>query len=1484
MMGPDVIAAIAALVIAFVALIVASAQALQQYLLSGQLIRLCDSVVYNRMPGQGHRIWQFSQFRFRVVYSIPQIHLLPDLWMDISPHIPSLPHTVASLPDLKVHKSGSDVTAMAGEASWVSFIRAVQWSSGRSLRYVMVEGDADRCPLDLPVVPMQLSMREVIVTALMSGMECTDISFKSQSLSMQGDAGTITSSRHPVLGSLIHYAPRRALESHGFQALGGTVQADWIARLVDVVTVAGYRYDCRQRKHHEEDEVAWMKSFNDRRLIKTSSARNPSPDPIRRQASVLDLETHLAHHESALQETNGSTPNSGLEHVTTVDLTRLRRRQDGDWCAAEAAMSNPSLSILDYTHQQLSSSKRIETLDFVRRKAGRLIWKPSARTTEPKRLLQKPYCQKEDKSITVRRKVPLPGYLDASRTVSLNRGTGSNTNSLPRDENAYLRLEGGFQELPTSSQIVVSMLNQVKSRDQGPTEKRRSELMTRHGKLSFERRSASADSQDLSNKDGINLQDQARQEAIVDNWVRALQERHTNRSLAQTNHWWDERPLLRIDLPITSVNPDGSMVPHTHSSMTMKEDQKFPRPSVEDTVLARRDNTPMFGQSLRSPRAGKVSGANSRGRESSHETISSTQGQQWQFLQRNSFKPEHASPFLQSYRTSNHPIERGRKRVRVVFPIRSSDNLVRREYSPPRTAHQIVSGRPALRPSTKQFFEDPDFVRPGVTRRPGMGRQRDHNIPDNARMTKIKRLLVDPVVLVAAKERFEEYGDSVVVLRVLSRAEIQRYAAETQKIRKRFLAPPDPGKSKADDGNNGSTDESDDSQGSFVRQRNASRPNDLVLGASNVKMSLDGGDTLAHRESLPDERSDRHAGALPEPSTSIVITGHKGLKNLSRLMSPAGAQDNASILNPPNELFKDWDSSIPQTTPPATPRRRSSNHEGAEQDPISTERSASRSPGQEPVAHDNDGVSYAEELLLLDFDDILKKLKGCREECNDVITTLQFVESIHPELGSKIGEVKRLTMTTNRSVERLLYTIATLDKNKRNVGAALNGLKTLLSGLRASLDVLCHQFDIHDITHISNEERQQAWMRTIMLFEERYNCSMRQCARMTQALCTEITLNLRAGVLNSQEASILSRRLQDVIEGKSIIVRDPTQSKHSLVSQHDAQSSRSDDSQSPRPQTGSPSRSLTHTQRRIRTPKDTKRSSAKSQRSSRYDFSPNIDSTAVEASISSTAEAALSLDTPVGLETKATGEMKWFWICQADCIPGYFATPWKSVFSFAECLGIITVVLRCLEVYTNHTNLQYEQTQRRDVAWLRRGRSTYPPFAYRAAGGVVVAGKYHMTTFDSFASPIFPIELQVSYERQIDHSQLSSTPSVIENCAEITALDSWLAISGRQIEIAEGPSSLLLTLPTMIQRLLTDLHLEFCTVERARDDGGGRIIRTVSDSLLGYLQEGSLTAAEQLFALIALLRTAKMGMCISRGPDTAKLKDVLMKDVQVYLA
>jgi len=86
-----------------------------------------------------------------------------------------------------------------------------------------------------------------------------------------------------------------------------------------------------------------------------------------------------------------------------------------------------------------------------------------------------------------------------------------------------------------------------------------------------------------------------------------------------------------------------------------------------------------------------------------------------------------------------------------------------------------------LKPARRTPFpEDPNSIREGVTPLKDAGKK---GIPSNARWTKINRKLVNPAALEAARERFEERDDYVIVLRVLNREEIEKLAIKTREIR-----------------------------------------------------------------------------------------------------------------------------------------------------------------------------------------------------------------------------------------------------------------------------------------------------------------------------------------------------------------------------------------------------------------------------------------------------------------------------------------------------------------------------------------------------------------------------------------------------------------------------------------------------------------------------------------------------------------------------
>ena len=86
-----------------------------------------------------------------------------------------------------------------------------------------------------------------------------------------------------------------------------------------------------------------------------------------------------------------------------------------------------------------------------------------------------------------------------------------------------------------------------------------------------------------------------------------------------------------------------------------------------------------------------------------------------------------------------------------------------------------------LRAPREKFPEDPTPIREGVA--PLKDAKKKDGVPPSARWTKISRKLVNPEALELGKERYEAREDFVIVLRVLSRDEVQTYAEVTERIR-----------------------------------------------------------------------------------------------------------------------------------------------------------------------------------------------------------------------------------------------------------------------------------------------------------------------------------------------------------------------------------------------------------------------------------------------------------------------------------------------------------------------------------------------------------------------------------------------------------------------------------------------------------------------------------------------------------------------------
>lgn len=140
-----------------------------------------------------------------------------------------------------------------------------------------------------------------------------------------------------------------------------------------------------------------------------------------------------------------------------------------------------------------------------------------------------------------------------------------------------------------------------------------------------------------------------------------------------------------------------------------------------------------------------------------------------------------ASPPAKEERRSESPAaedkdDRGRDLV-----LRNPEEKQVRVVSPPREKKEEKPLKGILKQPSAKFPEEPNPIREGVA--PHKEDKKLKEVPPGARWTKINRKIVNPEALEIGKERYELRDDFVIVLRVLSKEEIQAYAAATQVLR-----------------------------------------------------------------------------------------------------------------------------------------------------------------------------------------------------------------------------------------------------------------------------------------------------------------------------------------------------------------------------------------------------------------------------------------------------------------------------------------------------------------------------------------------------------------------------------------------------------------------------------------------------------------------------------------------------------------------------
>ena len=525
---------------------------------------------------------------------------------------------------------------------------------------------------------------------------------------------------------------------------------------------------------------------------------------------------------------------------------------------------------------------------------------------------------------------------------------------------------------------------------------------------------------------------------------------------------------------------------------------------------------------------------------------------------------------------------------------------------------------------------------------------------------------------------------------------------------------------------------------------------------------------------------------------------------------------------------------------------------------------------QEVLDPNEQPLSYEEELLFLHSESVLKRSRESTEQCKDIIVTLRFFANDQPSVEAEVNYIRDHVQASNSLIKQCLTVIEPL-RNQKKLAAFINSeLDIMICGFRVSLDALNDQFGLFDITPMSLHARLKSWNDLCSWFEEQYSCSVVEHLALCCRFGQELQANLEAGILSSPESSLLKSRVSQV---SKLTTFGTTSTLPAPPSE---------------PRNPQGRRAFRFVQSPIGSTSDgnvvENRSNTQSTGNTRS-VKVMAPSDSFETDESSSSSEQLSTDSTLAdTGSSPSGEVNWLWICQADLIPGFVATPWKRRFPEAICIGAISVLLNVLQNFTNSSNCRYVQSQDRCRSWIDIGRSSFPGYAHNANGGVVVSGIYEGVSFDCLDGRVPPIELLYSYNYQVDRAYYKSTLHVKDSLGELVGLDSWLSLCSRLPEISDGSSNLLRVLPSLIQRTMTDFDFEFSSLDRTSRDGGLEIIQTIADSLLQSFSDQNLSAAEQLFAAVAIIRTVKFGLCVARGIDTSQLREILVHDVQVYMA
>ena len=197
--------ALTALVIAVVALVVATAQLTQQVMATAYVIRKCDSIVTGGLTKGGIRKWHWRQFRFTVQYQSIVFALPASIYsaLGVSPTV----QVDTPAPEVWHEAQKNRGGRKSSQACWISFVQdLVMFTCLRPQDLCIKAESGDRIPEDLTVAPTRVDAITVMLTCIAMGMQVSRYSPTTGEITLAGGVGGVSSSMHPVLGCLLHYS------------------------------------------------------------------------------------------------------------------------------------------------------------------------------------------------------------------------------------------------------------------------------------------------------------------------------------------------------------------------------------------------------------------------------------------------------------------------------------------------------------------------------------------------------------------------------------------------------------------------------------------------------------------------------------------------------------------------------------------------------------------------------------------------------------------------------------------------------------------------------------------------------------------------------------------------------------------------------------------------------------------------------------------------------------------------------------------------------------------------------------------------------------------------------------------------------------------------------------------------------------------------------------------------------------------------------